>query len=61
MNLNELQRNWDEFAKTDPLYAILTAPDKKGGKWQVTEFFDTGKMEIASLFSELESLKIRVG
>ena len=27
MNIRELQKNWDEFGKIDPLWAILTSPD----------------------------------
>jgi SAM-dependent methyltransferase len=47
MDLNELQRNWDELGKTDPLWAILTSPDRKGGKWDPAEFFESGRHEIA--------------
>ena len=39
MDLKQLQKNWDEFGKTDPLWAILTSPDRKGGKWDPEEFF----------------------
>ncbi len=30
VELDELQRNWDELGKVDPLWAILTDPDKRG-------------------------------
>jgi ubiquinone/menaquinone biosynthesis C-methylase UbiE len=60
MNIEELEKNWDSFGKIDPLWAILTLPEKQGGKWDVTEFFSTGKAEIASLRSDLDSLQIRV-
>ncbi len=38
MQFKELQRNWDEFGKTDPLWAILSVPELKGNKWDVEEF-----------------------
>ena len=46
MSLLEIKRNWEEFAQTDPLWAILTDPTKKGGGWSPTEFFASGEVEI---------------
>lgn len=56
MDLNELQRNWDEFGKIDPLWAILTTPDRKGGKWDPAEFFASGRPEIAQLMHRAQAL-----
>ncbi len=47
--------HWEGFAKTDPLWSILTDPDKKQGKWDVEEFFQTGADEIKSIFGLLQS------
>ncbi|MEO7862527.1 MAG: hypothetical protein ABIU05_19265 [Nitrospirales bacterium] len=47
MELNELQKNWNQLGKQDPLWAILTQQDKKGNKWTPDEFFETGRREIA--------------
>jgi len=47
-------KNWEGFAKTDPLWSILTDPNKKDGKWDVDEFFKTGKDEIDIVFNYLE-------
>jgi SAM-dependent methyltransferase len=52
---------WDRFALSDPLWAILSDPAKKGGKWDAARFFETGVAEIASLFYELSSRSIDVG
>ena len=60
MNLEELQRNWHEFGKTDPLFAILTVPAKKGNRWNEDEFFNTGEQEIESAMTYLSSLDFRV-
>ncbi|MEO7143415.1 MAG: class I SAM-dependent methyltransferase [Bryobacteraceae bacterium] len=51
MRLKELQRNWDAFGASDPLWAILTAPEKAGNKWDVDEFFATGIYEIRDLMA----------
>src|SRR6266702_8282411 len=46
MSLLEVKRNWEEFAQTDPLWAILTDPTKRGGGWSPAEFFASGEAEI---------------
>ena len=55
MRLKALRRHWDEFGKSDPLWAILTAPDKKGNRWAVDEFLDTGRGEITALIAYLDA------
>ena len=45
-SLEELQRNWEGFAQTDPLWAICTDPNKRHNQWSREEFFATGKNEI---------------
>ncbi len=56
MELKELQRNSNEFGKRDPLWAIITWGDKKGGKWNADEFFETGKQEIREVMQYVEKL-----
>ena len=56
MQIRELQVNWNEFGKTDPLWAILTEPGKEGNKWDLEDFFDTGKREIDELITFIQSL-----
>lgn len=60
MNLEELQRNWELFGTTDPLWAINTEPGKKRNQWDKDEFFETGKQEVASVFEHLESRGINI-
>jgi len=60
MDLKDLQKNWDKLGKTDPFWAILTYPDKRGGKWQTDEFFRTGTTEVASVMNYVESLGIDI-
>src|SRR5678815_5620020 len=55
MRLRALRRHWDEFGKSDPLWAILTAADKKGNRWSVDEFLETGRSQIAALIRYLDS------
>lgn len=52
MDLGELQRHWQAFGEQDPLWAILTDPARKGGRWTPEEFFATGVAEIEALMQE---------
>ena len=61
MRLARLRRHWDEFGRTDPLWAILTAPDKKGNRWSVDEFLATGREEIAALMAYLDARQLAGG
>jgi len=60
MELLSSQKNWDELGKDDPLWVVLTHPDKKGGKWDVGEFFATGRQEIGDVLAEIASLGLRL-
>lgn len=55
MNLKELQKHWHKFGKQDPLWAIITWPDKKGGKWKPDEFFDSGKTHVNGVMAYLNA------
>jgi SAM-dependent methyltransferase len=55
MELKELQKHWNAFGKTDPLWAIVSLPEKRFGNWDVEEFFVNGEHQIAGLLLELET------
>lgn len=56
MELKELQKNWNQFGKQDPLWAILSKPGKKGNKWTPEEFFELGRQEIAGVMEYVQKL-----
>lgn len=56
MSIKSLKKTWDFLGKTDPLWAILTAPDKKGNKWELEEFFRTGGVEVRGVLEYIASL-----
>src|SRR5437660_12935525 len=60
MSIQELKRTWDQFGKTDPLWAILSVPDKKGNRWRLDDFFDSGIQEIDSVIEYMKSLGLAV-
>ena len=47
--LERHRRDWEQLAEVDPLWAILAAPDARGGRWKLDEFFATGEAEIAEV------------
>lgn len=47
-SINELQARWDEAGRIDPLYVILADYSKKGGGWDVGDFFASGRALIAN-------------
>ncbi|HEX8473727.1 MAG TPA: methyltransferase domain-containing protein [Pyrinomonadaceae bacterium] len=57
--LRELQKNWHDFGRRDPLWAILTYPDKRNHKWSLDEFFHTGEWEIRNLIEFAASLDVK--
>src|SRR5438445_2111463 len=60
MHLKNLQTNWEEFAKEDPMWAILTDPQRKGNQWKPLEFFASGQADVGGLMAYLHSLQIRI-
>jgi len=56
MDLKELEKHWDTLGRTDPLWAVLTDPSKRGEKWDLDEFFLTGQREISDVLNHIGSL-----
>ncbi len=50
------QQYWDQHAASDPLWAVLAFPDKRGGRWSLQEFMKSGEREIALLFHRIGEL-----
>ncbi len=42
------------MSQIDPLWAILTDPDKRGGKWDLAEFFARGEADVAELMNKVQ-------
>jgi glycosyltransferase involved in cell wall biosynthesis/ubiquinone/menaquinone biosynthesis C-methylase UbiE len=54
----KIQKSWDRFGKEDPFWAVLTHPDKKGGRWNEAEFFETGRRDIRAVLDRMTALGI---
>ena len=58
MTLDRLRRDWEVLGTTDPLWAILTTADKKGNRWDLEEFLQTGRDEVRELMARAEQLSV---
>jgi len=47
--LEYLRKTWRALGADDPLWAILSRPDKRGGRWDADEFFAAGETEITAI------------
>lgn len=54
------RKNWDRLSNLDPYWAILVDSEKINMKWEVNEFYSTGKKQIYKLFGLLNKLGINV-
>jgi SAM-dependent methyltransferase len=60
MPLSALQKVWEDWAQSDPLWAILSDPAKSHRRWDRDEFFLTGKAEVDAVMHELDQRGIAV-
>lgn len=56
MKLWQTRRHWEKFARTDPLWAVLSHADKAGNRWNIEDFFATGR---ATIDAELARVRAR--
>jgi len=59
-DLLDSEKYWDHYAATDPLWAVLAFPDKRGGRWTLQEFMKSGEREIALLFHRCAELQLTI-
>ncbi len=52
--------NWNVLAKLDPLWTILSDPQKKFGKWEPEEFFATGEREAERVLAMCNSHHLKI-
>ena len=60
MPVDDLEQNWDDLGRRDPMWAILTSPDKRKNRWDEDEFFATGRVVVTEVMAGLDSLGILV-
>jgi SAM-dependent methyltransferase len=53
MTLRADQREWDDLARRDAMWAVCSLPDRRGA-WSPEEFFATGEAEVRTILGWLE-------
>jgi ubiquinone/menaquinone biosynthesis C-methylase UbiE len=56
MQVGRQARDWDDLARLDPYWAILTSPGKRFNRWDSAEFFATGAAEATALMARADRL-----
>jgi SAM-dependent methyltransferase len=51
--MDEQHEVWESWAQVDPLWSILSDPSKKGGRWDLDEFFASGASDVAEMLQEV--------
>ncbi len=54
--LRSLEQDWEDLATVDPLWAILSDPDRRGGGWDLAEFMATGESEIEAVMRKAQAM-----
>ncbi len=60
MNVQEMADNWNAWGMQDPMFAILTDPEKDHGRWTEQEFFATGAEQVNRRLNWLRNAGIEV-
>lgn len=61
--MTTLERNaseWEENARRNALWAILTDRDQTDRSWDIDEFFETGRTEVALVLDHLATLGVEL-
>ena len=56
LSLERQRQDWEQLAEVDPLWAVLTRADKRGGRWDRDEFLATGESEVAEVMDAAAEL-----
>jgi SAM-dependent methyltransferase len=56
MHLRDLQKNWNRMGAEDPLWAVATVPQYKGGRWDPTAFFESGRQLVDAILEHAGTL-----
>lgn len=55
-DLATIETSWDQAAREDAMWNILTDPERKNGLWTAEDFFEHGRTEIERAVEHIDSL-----
>ena len=53
MSFGWQRQNWEQLAEKDPMWAVLSRPEKRNGHWDRDEFYATGLDECEEMLADL--------
>lgn len=59
-DLSDLKATWQRLGVIDPLWAIMSDPDKRGNQWDIEDFFESGRREVKRDLAWLEALEVQI-
>jgi SAM-dependent methyltransferase len=59
--VTQLQAVWEKLGSEDPLWAVLSDPGRKDGRWDLAEFMATGQEHVGYLTALLDRHRISLG
>ena len=59
--LEHLRRVWQTLGRDDPMWAVLSHADKRGGRWDPQEFLATGEVEVDVQLASLATAGLPLG
>lgn len=60
-DVHAVARVWEALARSDPLWAVLSEPDKRGRKWDIDAFLATGEEFIEKVLGRAEAAGAQPG
>ena len=55
-SLRRHQQDWEALGRVDPLWAVLTSPSRRHGRWNTADFFATGVRDVDALMKTAAAL-----
>jgi SAM-dependent methyltransferase len=59
--LHRLRSTWESLGRNDPLWAVLSDPARRNGKWDLQEFLETGREHGAVIRRMVEGAGLSLG
>lgn len=56
MKLSRDERDWQDLAEMDPMWAVLSSRGKQHGGWDNEEFLSSGRTEIVGVIARADAL-----
>jgi SAM-dependent methyltransferase len=60
LDIDQLRHHWNLWGELDPFFAVKSDADKRFNRWDVEEFFATGRDEVEGVLAEAAGLGVEV-